>query len=349
MAEALKELVGFLHNEKRPDLQILALDSILATTGTTEGIDLILKDDVIVKNLINLLRSPSLSVKRTSASALVNLSAYGDGPGTLLGAEENSLAVVLVEGITDPDCEVADLFCMILSNITRTEDCALVVIGLIDLETIVNIVTKVKFNNKANNLHYLGVVLSNLSRHKVVRDAIVETSIQKLLPFTEFDGSVVKRGGIVGTIRNCCFDIERHGWLLSDEVDILPRLLLPLADGTEFSDDEYENMPLELQYLPNDKRREEDPDIRCMLIESITQLCTLRANREIVRSRNAYLILRELHKWEKDRKVLLACENLVDILIRTETEIGKDNIKDAEVPDDLTNVFSKMDKDFLDN
>lgn len=51
-------------------------------------------------------------------------------------------------------------------------------------------------------------------------------------------------------------------------------------------------------------------------METLTQLCAKRVNREFIRSKNAYIILRELHKWEKDKKALMACENLVDILIR---------------------------------
>jgi hypothetical protein len=48
----------------------------------------------------------------------------------------------------------------------------------------------------------------------------------------------------------------------------------------------------------------------------LSQLCAKRSSRELMRDRNTYLILRELHKWEKDRMVLLACENVIDILIR---------------------------------
>lgn len=121
---------------------------------------------------------------------------------------------------------------------------------------------------------------------------------------------------IVGTIKNCCFEIEHHKWLLSEEIDILPKLLLPLADNTEFDEEDNDKLPLELQYLPELKQREDDPDLRCMLLEAITQLCALKESRNFIREKNAYVILRELHKWEKDKKALLACENLVDILIR---------------------------------
>ncbi len=53
-----------------------------------------------------------------------------------------------------------------------------------------------------------------------------------------------------------------------------------------------------------------------MLLESLHQLCATKKGREYLRDVNAYIILRELHKWEKDASALLACENVVDILIR---------------------------------
>jgi hypothetical protein len=46
------------------------------------------------------------------------------------------------------------------------------------------------------------------------------------------------------------------------------------------------------------------------------------------RSKNAYIILRELHQQEKDREVALATENIIDILIKTEEEISLENYKE---------------------
>lgn len=86
--------------------------------------------------------------------------------------------------------------------------------------------------------------------------------LQRLLPFVEYKESTVRRGGIVGTLRNCCFDEEHHEWLLSSNVDILTYLLLPLAGPEEFSDEDNNKLPIDLQYLPETKEREADPDIR---------------------------------------------------------------------------------------
>ncbi len=66
--------------------------------------------------------------------------------------------------------------------------------------------------------------------------------------------------------------LASHWWLLSDEVDILPRLLLPLAGPEEFDEDDMERLPDELQYLEPSKTREPDPDIRKNLIEAIFQV-----------------------------------------------------------------------------
>ena len=66
---------------------------------------------------------------------------------------------------------------------------------------------------------------------------------------------------------------DSHSWLLGNDVDILPFLLLPLAGPEELSEEEMEGLPEDLQYLGDDKKREDDPDIRKMLIESVMQVC----------------------------------------------------------------------------
>lgn len=68
---------------------------------------------------------------------------------------------------------------------------------------------------------------------------------------------------------------EYHEWLLGDKVDMLPRLLLPLAGPEEFDDEDMDRLPDELQYLPADKERESDPEIRKMLLEALLQVALL--------------------------------------------------------------------------
>lgn len=65
---------------------------------------------------------------------------------------------------------------------------------------------------------------------------------------------------------------EHHDWLLGEKVDILPYLLLPLAGGEEFDEDDMEKLPVDLQYLDENKQRDQDPDIRKMLLEALSQV-----------------------------------------------------------------------------
>jgi len=220
------------------------------------------------------------------------------------------------------------------------------------MDRIMSALTATKYNSVGATLHYLGPLLSNMSQLPIVRRYILNHEhkvIHRLIPFTEYQDSLVRRGGVIGCLRNCCFDIDEHSWLLSPEVDILPHLLLPLAGPEEFDEEDNGKLPVDLQWLPEDKKRESDPDIRRMLLEALEQLCATKVHREYMRDHNVYIILRELHKWEKDRQSLLACENLVDLLIRKEEEIGEDNLHQVQVPEDLVQKFEKMDKEFLDD
>ncbi|XP_042201570.1 protein HGH1 homolog, partial [Callorhinchus milii] len=136
-----------------------------------------------------------------------------------------------------------------------------------------------------------------------------------------------------------------HSWLLSDQVDLLPFLLLPLAGPEELSEDEMEGLPVDLQYLPEDKQREKDPDIRKMLIEAINLLTATKSGREQVRERNAYVVVRELHKWEPEPDVQAACEKLVQVLISDEPEEGMENLLEVEVPEEIDEKLRQQDEE----
>lgn len=66
-----------------------------------------------------------------------------------------------------------------------------------------------------------------------------------------------------------------------------------------------------------------------------------------VKGKNAYVILRELHKWEKDPKAKLACQNLCELLISDEPEEGMEDLHKVEVPAHLVEKFNKLDMDLL--
>ena len=374
----IQELIPFLDPKgKRPDVKSLALQHILGLTGSKDGVGIIKRfanEGAKVNEesynlfiyLFGLMDSTQQeAIAKDASLAIINLTADKD-LATIVLRVSHDMAINFVSQlwtrIEDPASSLADPACMILSNLTHDSSCCSQVLkdlasARINFDRIVTIFCKDGYNAKGANLHYLGPFLSNLSQLREAREQLLDKDnpviISRLLAFTEYPGSHVRRGGIIGTLRNCCFDTASHEWLLSEDngIDILPRLLLPLAGPTptDMDPEEVDKLPLDLQYLDDEKKIEEDPDLRKMLLEAILQLCATKAGREIIRLKNAYPILKELHKVEEYANVKLACENVVDLLIKKEGsgEITVDSFHDVDVPQEMVPELTKMDEEYL--
>ena len=352
----VEEIGQFLLPSQRMDVRAVALAQVCGLTGTGEGVAALRQCPALLEVLVGLLADDAPVIKTDACLALINLSADTRTVSVLLDLKV-SVVKHLYKLLHNKESQQADKSTQILSNLTRDlASCSKVYTQLVEsgigVDTLVNILCQEKYNAHGQEMNFLGPVLSNLSQLPDVRRHILEPGrcvIQRLVAFTEYAASVVKRGGVVGTVRNCCFDVEHHDWLISDKVDIVPRLVLPLAGPSSdaITDEEMESLPVDLQYLDEDKMIEADVDIRIMLLESLTQLCATKSSRNELRNKNIYVILRELHKVEKDRSCLLALENLVDILIKREDEINVENYKNLEVPENLLPKFKEMDETFL--
>ncbi|KAG4069492.1 hypothetical protein HA402_006858 [Bradysia odoriphaga] len=359
--DSLKEIVSFMNINSRLDLKAVSVSHVLSLTGSADGRSLIYKCPEVVEELLKLTADKEGTISKDALLAIVNLSADEDGAKMILDKAPN-IVVECSKFILDENYPLADAWAMVLSNISRTEWLAERVIDDIEqsseknlLERLVSAFTRNGFNKKNCNLNYLGPIFSNLSQTSKGRTMLCnpKTSLlSRLLPFIHHEESVIRRGGAIGLLKNICFDSSRHSWLLmNDDVDVLSYILLPLAGPEEYTAEENDMFPTDLQYLDADKKREADPDLRKMLLESLAQLCATRQARDFLRSKGTYEILRELHKFEctdeGDRACLLACENVVDILIRTEEEIGEDNLKELEIPDDIVDKIEKMDANLI--
>uniref|UniRef100_A0A182Y599 Protein HGH1 homolog n=1 Tax=Anopheles stephensi TaxID=30069 RepID=A0A182Y599_ANOST len=347
--EALEEIVQFLSKSARLDLRVVSVSHVL---GSVEGIKLLIANDKLLTSLLDL--TSDESVAKDAVLCLVNITAEEIGAAVVVEKLAERLVPAAYEAILNEDCKLSDAWCMVLCNITRPEQLVEPVLKHLlaiefALEKLTTCFTRINYNKQKCHLNYLGPLFSNVSQSKAGRAVFCNQTtglLGRLLPFVHHDGSIVRRGGAVGLLKNVCFDSSVHEWLLSEEMDVLPFILLPLAGPEEFDDETNEKLPVDLQYLGPDKKREEDPDVRKMLVESLAQLCATRKGRQHLRDHGTYEILRELHKYEcspeGDKVVLAAVENVVDILIRTEEEIGEDNLKQLEIPDDVKAKIESM-------
>lgn len=67
-----------------------------------------------------------------------------------------------------------------------------------------------------------------------------------MLPFVSYEDSVVRKGGVIGVLKNICFNTKLHDFLLT-EIDVLPMILLPLTGPEDFTEEENEMFPIDLQ------------------------------------------------------------------------------------------------------
>nr|XP_005291200.2 protein HGH1 homolog isoform X1 [Chrysemys picta bellii] len=342
-----RELLGFLHLDTRPDLKGQATGYILGLTGNVEGRTLLAGRPDFLEALLLLTGDRSLAVVKDSYHSLINLS-VAVATHEVLAKE----LPVLLHRLLDPGYAFADQVCTLLSNLSREEGTCRQVFQAVQeeglgLAWVVEAFCTEGYNKKAA-LHYLGPLLSNLTQLPETREFLLDRSrcvVQRLLPYTQYEASAIRRGGVIGTLRNCCFEYKYHEWLLGAEVDLLPFLLLPLAGPEEFPEAEMERLPVDLQYLPQDKQREKDPDIRKMLLEAVMLLTATKAGRQLVKEKGTYLVVRELHQWETEPDVQAACEKLIQVLIGDEPEPGMENLLEVKIPEDVEERLQHLDRE----
>lgn len=342
----LAELLSFLKADTRADVKAGATECVLGLSANRDGCLFLGSKPELLRAVWALTSDPSIAIVKDVYFIFINLSA-GEELHQVLVSDLDVLPL-LCKNLLDPTFPFSDQICTVLSNLSRSEQtCPSVYKVLQDkvgVSKLVEIFCSENFNPKAN-FHFLGPLLSNLSQLEPAREEILDHDrcvVQRLLPFTQFEGSVVRRGGVIGTLRNCCFDHKHHEWLLT-EVDLLPFLLLPLAGPEELREDEIEGLPLDLQYLPDDKEREADPDLRKMLLETLLLLCATARGRQILKDKQVYPLMRELHQWESEEEVKRSAEKLIQVLIGDEPQPGMENLMELKIPEEVEKQLIEAD------
>uniref|UniRef100_A0A3B4B1Z3 Protein HGH1 homolog n=1 Tax=Periophthalmus magnuspinnatus TaxID=409849 RepID=A0A3B4B1Z3_9GOBI len=340
----LQELLSFLRPETRPDVKAGATECVLGLSANRDGCLLLGSKPDLLQALLRLTSDPSIGIVKDVYYTFINLSAEETLHQVLVSAL--NLLPLLCINLLDPSFPFSDQICTILSNLSRDDrTCRQVLQDKVGLSKLVELFCCEKFNPKAT-FHYIGPLLSNLSQLQEAREEILDRDrcvLQRLLPFTQFEASTIRRGGVIATLRNCCFDHSHHAWLLSDEVDLLPFLLLPLAGPEELSEEENEGLPVDLQYLPEDKQREPDSDLRRMLLETLLLLCATSRGRSVLKSRQVYALMREYHSWESTPQARSAAEKLIQILIGDEPQTGMDNLMEIPIPEEVEQKLREAD------
>ncbi|KAF9978443.1 hypothetical protein BGZ73_002339 [Actinomortierella ambigua] len=301
----------------------------------------------LVKDLKKL-TSDDVAIAHDALRALINLSSEDVITAEL---DDADFTKHLIQDIIVSKTNIlADLGCMLLSNMSKRESIADKIIDM-TLKPVDGITTWTTalgqladvFNkgadkgyNKECNYDFLSGVFATIAMLPKGRTLLFQkdqdgvSALSKVVCFTEHP-SVIRRGGSITTIKNACFSVENHPAMLDEnDINVLPYLLLPLCGPEEFDLDDMEDMPQEIQLLPPEKKRESDAHLRETLLEAIVLLTSTKDGRAYLRAKKTYPVIQKMHLAEESDRVQEIAEQIVQMLMREEaaaeiTEIVEDD------------------------
>ncbi|KAI8965757.1 DUF383-domain-containing protein [Daldinia sp. FL1419] len=344
MPTELEELVGFIADPK-PEIRALATEHLVPYSTSQPNI---FKADNSkpVKNL-KLLIKDHPKIAEHVITILINLAADREILESL-ATDDKFLDEVLRQIIVAAEPN-ANLLSMLLANLAKwdslkrlltkkqTSPAELKSNDLV-LNQLVDLFVKGADGtyNKNADFDHLAYLFADLTKHAEIRQYFVQKQeydgvipITKLKVFTEYKSNV-RRKGVASTLKNVAFDVPSHPLFLSeDDIDILPYVLLPMMGNEEYDEEEMMSMLPDLQLLPPDKQRDDDPNIIQTHVETLLLLSSTREGRDHMRNVKVYPIIRETHLRVNDEGVRDACERLVQVLMRDEAEADEaDRVKE---------------------
>ncbi|KAJ1652605.1 Protein hgh1 [Dispira simplex] len=356
----LDELIGFLKDPK-PEVRMIATQYLVGFTTPKSNQYTLTKTkfDRLIPSLINLCKDPT-PIAHQALRGLINASGDDD---TLRYFDHSEFLTYVGTQLVLPTCVQSDLFCMLLANLSKHEPIARALVNTLtlpptalrsakspNLEPLLAQFCDVfvrgmdKQYNPDADYNFLASTFANVTAFPFGRDffmgdstdKLCDAPIAKLTVFTDHP-NLVRRSGVLSTIKNCAFETSKHHLLLNEDgMNILPYLLLPLCGSEEFSEEDMDGMPDDIQLLPSDKQREPSEHLRKILVEILVLLTSTREGREHLRCRKVYPVVRTLHLWEKDEDVHEAIERLVQMLMGDEAEDA--TIQPVELHNQITQV-----------
>lgn len=215
---------------------------------------------------------------------------------------------------------------MLLANLTQLESGATSLLqvgdkmeGLYVSKLVRSFCTSSSDETTEDTYEHVASVLVNISKLETGRKILLEPKAGLLKQIVrQFDstGSLRKKG-VCGTIRNCCFEADNQlqNLLLISEF-LWPALLLPVAGNKVYSQEDTSKMPLELaNALSHERESVDDPEIRKQALEAIYLISLQEAGRSSMWSVNGPRILQVGYEDEEDPKVMEAYELVGSLLV----------------------------------
>ena len=282
------------------------------------------------------------SISHITSIFFINLTA--ESKDIISSLIKSSYIEVIMEYILDKNNHNIESQLLLLSNITaeiegsdilmqaNTPIQGLYISQLIDL-FICNLGTK-----KLDQHQFIANILVNISQTPVGRKYLLDEKRNLFYHLKIFINSdnLIRKVGILRTIRNCSYERRSHGYLVSPELGLLEAVCVPILGNEEIKDLHKDKLLPGLLNKMSTNIRDPNPDVRELCVEIIHYLVVNKTERTYLRSIEIvfniifynflfqYPILRELHKWETVDRILGQIEDVVQYFLLDE---GTENDK----------------------
>lgn len=322
MATELEELISFLSSPS-PQITKAAVDIVRGLTGSDDGLhSLANHSKAVIHSLSRLLTAPK-EVSEAAAEALVNLSQDSN-------LTDEMVRMKLVETAMDvlykPDCCIIRLIVMLLVNLTQLDSGTASLLQSEDdkvrglyVMKLVRSFCRATHESNDDAFEHVGSILVNITKQRAGRELLLDPKRGLLKQIIrQFDSnSLLRKKGVSGTVRNCCFEAETQlqNLLLVSEF-LWPALLLPVAGNKIYSEEDRSKMPLELgTALSIEREPVNDPEIRTQTLEAIYLIILQETGRRAFWSINGPRIVQIGYEDEEDPKVMEAYERIGSLLV----------------------------------
>lgn len=328
MADELDELIDFLA-DRNPQVRGAAVDIVRGLTGGEDGLRaLTARADRALPALLRLLASAGGSgAGEAAADSLVNLSQDAGLAARLvaLGGVAAAMDVMSKRGGEQPG--LARSLVMLLVNLTHVESgvAALLQVGdekmqgLYVVKLVRSFCRSSSESEEQDTFEHVASILVNISKVEAGRRILMEPKRSLLKQIIrQFDSTnKLRKKGVAGTIRNCCFEADTQlQSLLSLAEYLWPALILPVAGKKIYSEEDRSKMPLELaSVLSHEREAVEDSEIRQQALEAIYMIVLQDDGRRSFWSVNGPQILQVGYEDEEDPKVMEAYELIGSLLV----------------------------------
>uniref|UniRef100_A0A1S8AEH0 ARM repeat superfamily protein n=1 Tax=Citrus limon TaxID=2708 RepID=A0A1S8AEH0_CITLI len=284
MANELEELLDFLCSPS-PSVKKAAVDIVRGLTGSEDGLQSLSKYSKIALPSLARLLSENKEVSEPAAEALVNLSQNSELAGKMV---QMGMIKTAMDLLYKPDSSITRLLVMLLVNLTQLDYGISSLLQVEDEQIQGLYVMKLvrsfcRSSSEASDdpFEHVGSILVNISKKEAGRKILLDPKRGLLKQIVrQFDSSnYLRKKGVSGTIRNCCFEAEHQlqNLLLISEF-LWPALLLPVAGNKVYKEEDTSKIPLELaSALRIEREPVDDPEIRIQALESI-YLITLQGS-----------------------------------------------------------------------